>query len=143
MNARSRFGTFGVSTGSWAPFPPVQGGVGTPAQPTAASRDELMIVVAGVPGAWIGLLPSAGGWENGFVIKKIDLPRNWDTLVAKYKNNVCRNSLFNILNFKYFYLALTGCFQGCIWITSSFMLFEKTMVLQYRHCHINSFAGGP
>jgi hypothetical protein len=95
---------------------------------TADSRDELMFVVAGGSDAWIGLFRSAGGWENSFVTKKIDR---------------VRNSLFDILNFKYFYLALTGCFQGCIWIASSFMLFEKTIVLQYRHCHLNSFAGGP
>ena len=47
-----------------------------------------MIVVAGGPGAWIGLLRSAGGWENSFVTMKIELPRNWDKLVAKYKNVV-------------------------------------------------------
>jgi hypothetical protein len=47
-----------------------------------------MIVVAGGPGAWIGLLRSAGGWENSFVTRKIDLPRNWDKLVAKYKTVV-------------------------------------------------------
>jgi hypothetical protein len=68
------------------PFPPVQGGEGTPIQPTKLNPDDLMIVVAGGPGAWIGLLRSAGGWENGFVTRKIDLPRNWDKLVAKYKN---------------------------------------------------------
>jgi hypothetical protein len=67
------------------PFPPVQGGQGTPIQPTKTSIDDLMIVVAGGPGAWIGLLRSAGGWDNSFVTRKIDLPRNWDKLVAKYK----------------------------------------------------------
>ncbi len=77
-----------VLANSAPPFPPVQGGEGTPVQPTAQSRDELMIVVAGGPGAWIGLLRSAGGWENSFVTKKIELPRNWDKLVAKYKNIV-------------------------------------------------------
>jgi hypothetical protein len=73
---------------SVSPFPPVQGGQGTPIQPTKPSFDELMIVVAGGPGAWIGLLRSAGGWENNFVTRKIDLQRNWDKLVAKYKNVV-------------------------------------------------------
>lgn len=67
------------------PFPPVQGGQGTPILPTKLSADDLMIVVAGGPGAWIGLLRSAGGWENSFVTRKIDLPRNWDKLLAKYK----------------------------------------------------------
>jgi hypothetical protein len=73
---------------STSPFPPVQGGQGTPIQPTKLSADELMIVVAGGPGAWIGLLRSAGGWENSFVTRKIDLPRNWNKLVEKYKNIV-------------------------------------------------------
>jgi hypothetical protein len=77
-----------VLENSAPPFPPVQGGQGTPIQPTKASLDDLMIVVAGGPGAWIGLLRSAGGWENSFVTRKIDLPRNWDKLVAKYKNIV-------------------------------------------------------
>jgi len=73
---------------SASPFPPVQGGEGTPILPTTPSINDLMIVVAGGSGAWIGLLRSAGGWENSFVTKKIDLPRNWDKLVAKYKNVV-------------------------------------------------------
>jgi hypothetical protein len=73
---------------SASPFPPVQGGEGTPILPTTPSINDLMIVVAGGPGAWIGLLRSAGGWENSFVTKKIDLPRKWDKLVAKYKNVV-------------------------------------------------------
>lgn len=70
------------------PFPPVQGGQGTPIPPAKAGLDDLMIVVAGGPGAWIGLLRSAGGWENSFVTMQIDLPRNWDKLVEKYKNIV-------------------------------------------------------
>jgi hypothetical protein len=73
---------------SGSPFPPVQGGEGTPILPITPSINDLMIVVAGGPGAWIGMLRSAGGWENSFVTKKIDLPRNWDKLVAKYKNIV-------------------------------------------------------
>jgi hypothetical protein len=67
-------------------LPPVQGGQGTPIQPVKPSLDDLMILVAGGPGAWIGLLRSAGGWENSFVTRKIELPRNWDKLVAKYKD---------------------------------------------------------
>jgi hypothetical protein len=77
-----------VLDNSASPFPPVQGGQGTPIQPTKPSLDDLMIVVAGGPGAWIGLLRSAGGWDNSFVTRKIDLPRNWDKLVAKYRNVV-------------------------------------------------------
>jgi hypothetical protein len=71
---------------SASPFPPAQGGQGTPILPITPSIDDYLIVVAGGPGAWIGLLRSAGGWENGFVTKKIELPRNWDKLVEKYKN---------------------------------------------------------
>jgi hypothetical protein len=71
---------------STSPYPSVQGGQGTPLQPMELNADDLMIVVAGGPGAWIGLLRSAGGWENSFVTRKIDLPRNWDKLVAKYKS---------------------------------------------------------
>jgi hypothetical protein len=77
-----------VLENSASPFPPTQGGQGTPLQPTKLSVDDLMVVVAGGPGAWIGLLRSAGGWENSFVTMKIDLPRNWDKLVTKYKNVV-------------------------------------------------------
>ena len=77
-----------IAENSAPPFPSVQGGQGTPIQPAAPSRDELMIVVAGGPGAWIGLLRSAGGWDNSFVTRKIELPRNWDRLVAKYKDIV-------------------------------------------------------
>ena len=47
-----------------------------------------MILVAGGPGAWMGMLRSVGGIENDFVTTKIELPRNWDTLVRKYKNIV-------------------------------------------------------
>jgi len=77
-----------VLENSVSPFPPAQGGQGTPLQPTKLSVDDLMLVVAGGPGDWIGLLRSAGGWENSFVTRKIDLPRNWDKLVTKYKNVV-------------------------------------------------------
>jgi hypothetical protein len=73
---------------SASPFPPVQGGQGTPIPPAIPRLDELMIVVAGGPGAWIGLLRSAGGWENSFVTTKIVLPHDWDKLVAKYKKVV-------------------------------------------------------
>jgi len=71
---------------SQSPFPPARDSRGTPILPTQSGIDDLMIVVAGGPGAWIGLLRSAGGWENSFVTRKIDLPRNWEQLVAKYKN---------------------------------------------------------
>ena len=47
-----------------------------------------MIIVAGGPGAWTGLLRSVGGIENEFVTVKINLPKNWDKLVKKYSNIV-------------------------------------------------------
>ena len=56
--------------------------------PAAVDPDSLMIVVAGGPGAWTGLLRSVGGIENDFVTKKIKLPKNWDKLVKKYSNIV-------------------------------------------------------
>ncbi len=51
-------------------------------------EEDFMIVVAGGPGVWMGVFRSAGGFENSFVTKKIELPRNWDKLVARYKNLV-------------------------------------------------------
>jgi hypothetical protein len=57
-------------------------------QPPAADPDGLLIVVAGGPGAWMGMLRSVGGIENSFITKKIELPRNWEKLVAKYKDVV-------------------------------------------------------
>jgi hypothetical protein len=57
-------------------------------QPPPVDTDGLIIVVAGGPGAWMGMLRSVGGIENSFVTKKIELPRNWDKLVAKYKDVV-------------------------------------------------------
>jgi hypothetical protein len=49
--------------------------------------DSFMIVVAGGPGSFIGLLRSAGPgfFENSLITKKLELPKNWDALVAKYK----------------------------------------------------------
>lgn len=56
--------------------------------PRAIDTDGLMLLVAGGPGAWMGMLRSVGGIENDFVTMKIDLPRNWDALVKKYRNVV-------------------------------------------------------
>lgn len=50
--------------------------------------DNLMILVAGGPGSFMAPLRSASGFENALVTKKIELPKNWDKLVAKYKNIV-------------------------------------------------------
>ena len=68
----------------------------TPGAPAAKSArrggpladEDFIVVVAGGPGVWHGLHQSAGGFENSFVSKKIELPSNWDKLVAKYKNLV-------------------------------------------------------
>ncbi len=57
-------------------------------KPPEADTDSLMIIVAGGPGAWTGLLKSVGGIENEFVTVKIKLPKNWDALVKKYSNIV-------------------------------------------------------
>jgi hypothetical protein len=57
-------------------------------EPPAIDTEGLMILVAGGPGAWMGMLRSVGGIKNDFVTKKIDLPRNWEELVKKYKNVV-------------------------------------------------------
>jgi hypothetical protein len=56
--------------------------------PPAVDPEGLMIVVAGGPGAWMGMLRSVGGIQNSFVTQKIELPRNWTELVAKYKDIV-------------------------------------------------------
>jgi|WetSurMetagenome_2_1015567.scaffolds.fasta_scaffold57213_2 hypothetical protein len=56
--------------------------------PAAVDTEGLMIVVAGGPGAWMGMLRSVGGIQNSFVTRKIELPRNWDKVVAKYKDVV-------------------------------------------------------
>ena len=56
--------------------------------PRAIDPSGLMVLVAGGPGAWMAALRSVGGIQNDFVTKKIELPRNWDKLVAKYKDVV-------------------------------------------------------
>ncbi|MBN1567750.1 MAG: hypothetical protein JXA73_07870 [Acidobacteria bacterium] len=48
--------------------------------------DNLMILVAGGPGSFMALLRSVGGFENALVTKKIELPKNWHKLVAKYRD---------------------------------------------------------
>ena len=57
-------------------------------QPGQLQDEDFMIVVAGGPGVWMGLLQSAGGFGNSFVTKEIKLPRNWEKLKAEYKNFV-------------------------------------------------------
>jgi hypothetical protein len=71
-----------ASPGSTAGLPSAK----SPRRPDLDS--SLMILVAGGSGSFIALLRSAGPgfFENSFVTKKIELPKNWDKLVAKYKN---------------------------------------------------------
>jgi hypothetical protein len=71
-----------------SPFPARKESSDVLSQPPAADADGLLIVVAGGPGAWMGMLRSVGGIQNGFITRKIELPRNWDKLVAKYRNVV-------------------------------------------------------
>ena len=52
---------------------------------TPLKDEDFIVVVGGGSGVWMAALKSSGGFENSFVTKKIELPRNWDKLVAKYK----------------------------------------------------------
>jgi hypothetical protein len=64
-------------------------GFSNEASPPKMDLDKsLMILVAGGPGSFIALLRSAGPgfFENSLITTKIELPKNWDKLVAKYKN---------------------------------------------------------
>ena len=62
-------------------------GFSSAASPPKIDSNSLMILVAGGPGSFIALLRSAGPgfFENALITKKIELPKNWDKLVAKYK----------------------------------------------------------
>jgi len=53
-------------------------------RPGRLQNEDFIIVVAGGPGVWMGLLQSAGGFGNYFVTKEIKLPGNWEMLTAKY-----------------------------------------------------------
>jgi hypothetical protein len=46
--------------------------------------ESARVVVAGGPGAWIGLVTGVGRW----VSRPICVPRNWDGLVRKYRDYV-------------------------------------------------------
>lgn len=69
---------------------PTAGGImgGNSRRARGLQNEDFILVVAGGPGVWQGLLQSAGGFKNSFVSRKINLPKNWDKLVAKYKNLV-------------------------------------------------------
>jgi len=57
-------------------------------RPGRLQNEDFIIVVAGGPGVWMGLLQSAGGFGNYFVTKEIKLPGNWEMLTAKYRTLV-------------------------------------------------------
>ncbi|MFC1532732.1 hypothetical protein ACFL7M_05125 [Thermodesulfobacteriota bacterium] len=50
--------------------------------------NSIAILVAGGPGAFIGLLMPVGVFTGGKTTRKIELPANWDKLVKKYKGVV-------------------------------------------------------
>jgi hypothetical protein len=64
-----------------------------PLNPTDSVRilfhqDWIRVVVAGGPGNYICAHQGGGGFLADWVTKKAVLPRNWDKLVAKYRNMV-------------------------------------------------------
>lgn len=50
--------------------------------------DHVRIVVAGGPGAFLGIACSASIGDCRFVTRPVSLPRGWDTLVARHRNVV-------------------------------------------------------
>ena len=66
-------------------------GVLVPEDPTRSAKKffrdlHLPIVVAGLDYAWGTALYTGGGDHGGPITKKIELPKNWNELVAKYKD---------------------------------------------------------
>ena len=61
-----------------------------PTDPVAIIRDPgwIRIMVAGGPGAFMGLYSAAAHAQSDWVTKKIVLPENWDKLVHKYRTIV-------------------------------------------------------
>jgi SpoU rRNA methylase family enzyme len=60
--------------------------INTDTVPLVRDPDTVRVLVAGGPGAWIGL--HVPGFSPRSVMKKVELPANWDKLLAKYKNLV-------------------------------------------------------
>jgi hypothetical protein len=60
--------------------------IDTDSVPLVRDPETVRVLVAGGPGAWIGI--HAPGFSSRSVIKKIELPANWDKVLAKYKNIV-------------------------------------------------------
>jgi hypothetical protein len=50
------------------------------AQSRLSGPESVRVIVAGGPGAWVGLLLGVGRW----VTRPVRLPPNWDALVRKY-----------------------------------------------------------
>jgi len=53
--------------------------------PPKPNTDHMMVLVAGGPG---GVYIASGAWLQWqeYVTKKLELPKAWDKVVAKYKN---------------------------------------------------------
>ncbi len=56
--------------------------------PVISDPRFIKVIVGGGPGAFIAQLVGGGATPGQKEIQKIDLPKNWDKLVAKYKNVV-------------------------------------------------------
>lgn len=65
-------------------------GDGSELVPLIDDKRFIRIIVAGGPGAWIAHLAGGGPTPGKKEIQKIELPENWDNLVAKYRNVVPR-----------------------------------------------------
>jgi len=61
-----------------------------PMDPVAILRDPgwIRVLVAGGPGAFIGLVGASALGKTDWVTKKVELPANWDRLVNKYRSIV-------------------------------------------------------
>lgn len=54
--------------------------------PLVRDPETVRVIVAGGPGAWVGI--HAPGFSPRSAMKKVELPANWDKVMAKYKNVV-------------------------------------------------------
>lgn len=53
-----------------------------------SNPDSISVLVTGGPGNWVSLLLGPPSKSSDWVIKKVELPANWDKLVQKYKDIV-------------------------------------------------------
>jgi hypothetical protein len=60
--------------------------INTDSVPLVRDANTVRVIVAGGPGAWVGI--HAPGFSPRGAMKKVELPANWDKLLAKYKNLV-------------------------------------------------------